>query len=86
MLFVLPLFVLQSAEQVTLICRQQTLENSEENGRPVVQMNEAQKLRKVILELVDTEKAYVKDLKLLLKRYLDPLKDEVFMTQAEVWI
>ena len=60
------------------------LENSEDESRPTVQLSDAEKLRKVIVELVDTEKSYVKDLRRLLERYLDPLNEENFITQAEV--
>ncbi|XP_022081626.1 protein still life, isoform SIF type 1-like isoform X2 [Acanthaster planci] len=44
----------------------------------------AQKLRKVILELQDTERAYVKDLNLLVTRYLEPLQSESFLTADEI--
>ena len=49
----------QSAEQVTLFCRQQ-LEHSDDDAKPAAQLTTAQRLRKVILELVDTERSYVK--------------------------
>ncbi|KXJ23729.1 Protein still life, isoforms C/SIF type 2 [Exaiptasia diaphana] len=75
--------LLQQAEQVTIFCRQQ-LEYSDDESRPNIHLTEADKLRKVIIELLDTERSYVKDLKLLLNRYLDPLKDESFMSQSEV--
>lgn len=77
--------LLQSAEQVTLFCRQQVeYSDDDQEPKPSVQLSNAQKLRKVIVELVDTERSYVKDLRLLLKRYLDPMKDENFMSQSEV--
>ena len=42
-----------------------------------------EKLRKVITELLDTEKNYVKNLKILLERFLVPLKDEHFLNRDE---
>ncbi|XP_029197221.2 protein still life, isoforms C/SIF type 2-like [Acropora millepora] len=76
--------LLQRAEQVTLFCRQQIEYSDEEEPKQSIQLSQAQKLRKVIIELVDTERSYVKDLRLLLRRYLDPMKDENFMSQSEV--
>ncbi|XP_027051518.1 T-lymphoma invasion and metastasis-inducing protein 1-like isoform X1 [Pocillopora damicornis] len=76
--------LLQRAEQVTLFCRRQVEYSDDEEPKPSVRLSQAQKLRKVIIELVDTERSYVKDLRLLLKRYLDPMKDENFMSQSEV--
>lgn len=76
--------LLQRAEQVTLFCRRQMEYSDDEEPKPSVRLSQAQKLRKVIIELVDTERSYVKDLRLLLKRYLDPMKDENFMSQSEV--
>ncbi|XP_060947631.1 rho guanine nucleotide exchange factor TIAM2 [Limanda limanda] len=43
-----------------------------------------QHLRKVIQELVDTEKSYVKDLVCLLDVYLTPLQTETFLSKAEM--
>lgn len=51
--------VFQQAEQVTIFCRQQ-MEYSEDDSKAAVQLTDAQKLCKVIIELVDTEKSYVK--------------------------
>lgn len=65
--------------------------------RPTVEINEqpeeisrvkpltnAQKLRKVIFELVETEKNYVKDLCCMVERYLEPLKQESFLSQDDI--
>uniref|UniRef100_H2UNA5 TIAM Rac1 associated GEF 1 n=1 Tax=Takifugu rubripes TaxID=31033 RepID=H2UNA5_TAKRU len=41
-------------------------------------------LRKVICELVETERTYVKDLNCLIGRYLNPLQKETFLTQDEL--
>ncbi|KAM3602394.1 uncharacterized protein V6R79_003224 [Siganus canaliculatus] len=43
-----------------------------------------QRLRKVIQELVDTEKSYVKDLVCLLDVYLTPLQNESFLSTDEM--
>jgi len=50
----------QRAEQVTLFCRQQVEYSDDDEPKPSVQLSQAQKLRKVIIELVDTERSYVK--------------------------
>ena len=60
-LFVCFFFVyLQSAEQVTLFCRQQIEYSDDEEPKPSIHLSQAQKLRKVIIELVNTERSYVK--------------------------
>uniref|UniRef100_T1GH77 DH domain-containing protein n=1 Tax=Megaselia scalaris TaxID=36166 RepID=T1GH77_MEGSC len=51
---------------------------------PSRQLTDAEKLRKVILELVETERTYVKHLNNLLEHYLDPLKRETFLSNAEI--
>lgn len=48
------------------------------------QLSDADKLRKVISELVDTERTYVKDLNCLMDRYLTPLQKENFLPQDEL--
>ncbi|XP_073685542.1 rho guanine nucleotide exchange factor TIAM1 isoform X1 [Garra rufa] len=48
------------------------------------QLSDADKLRKVISELVDTERTYVKDLNILIERYLNPLQKESFLSQDEL--
>ncbi|TRY92111.1 hypothetical protein DNTS_009354 [Danionella cerebrum] len=47
-------------------------------------MTITERLRKVIQELVDTEKSYVKDLNCLFELYLKPLQKETFLTQDEM--
>uniref|UniRef100_A0A8C9V2E9 TIAM Rac1 associated GEF 2 n=1 Tax=Scleropages formosus TaxID=113540 RepID=A0A8C9V2E9_SCLFO len=47
-------------------------------------MPAAERLRKVIQELVDTEKSYVKDLTCLFEIYLKPLQNETFLTVDEM--
>ncbi|KAF0044548.1 hypothetical protein F2P81_003706 [Scophthalmus maximus] len=46
-------------------------------------MSATERLRKVIQELVDTEKSYVKDLACLFEIYLKPLHNESFLTLDE---
>uniref|UniRef100_A0AAY4DDS8 TIAM Rac1 associated GEF 1 n=1 Tax=Denticeps clupeoides TaxID=299321 RepID=A0AAY4DDS8_9TELE len=48
------------------------------------QLSDADRLRKVIDELVETERTYVKDLNILIDRYLTPLQKESFLTQDEL--
>ncbi|KAM5334727.1 rho guanine nucleotide exchange factor TIAM1 isoform 5-T7 [Glossophaga mutica] len=48
------------------------------------QLTDADKLRKVIGELLETERTYVKDLNCLMERYLRPLQKETFLTQDEL--
>ena len=50
----------QTAEQVTLFCRQQIEYSDDEEPKQNIQLSQAEKLRKVIIELVDTERSYVK--------------------------
>ncbi|KAL4624054.1 T-lymphoma invasion and metastasis-inducing protein 2 isoform X1 [Arapaima gigas] len=47
-------------------------------------MPATERLRKVIQELVDTEKSYVKDLTYLFETYLKPLQNETFLTVDEM--
>ncbi|XP_028858545.1 T-lymphoma invasion and metastasis-inducing protein 2 isoform X2 [Denticeps clupeoides] len=47
-------------------------------------MSITERLRKVIQELVDTEKSYVKDLGSLFEIYLKPLQSETFLSQDEM--
>ncbi|XP_061599501.1 rho guanine nucleotide exchange factor TIAM2 [Cololabis saira] len=47
-------------------------------------LSATERLRKVIQELVDTEKSYVKDLECLFEIYLKPLQSETFLTLDEM--
>uniref|UniRef100_A0A2H1V0M9 SFRICE_004898 n=1 Tax=Spodoptera frugiperda TaxID=7108 RepID=A0A2H1V0M9_SPOFR len=85
--------LLKSAEQVTGWCRSpaETRRGSPTGsvasaaaGTPSRHLSDADKLRKVLLELVDTERAYVKHLNNLLENYLEPLKKETFLSNAEI--
>ncbi|KAK9695657.1 RhoGEF domain [Popillia japonica] len=88
--------LLKTAEQVTGFCRSpvETRKSSPTGSvisntsqallTPSRQLSDAEKLRKVILELVDTERAYVKHLNNLLENYLEPLKKETFLSNAEI--
>uniref|UniRef100_A0AAQ6A0L6 DH domain-containing protein n=1 Tax=Amphiprion ocellaris TaxID=80972 RepID=A0AAQ6A0L6_AMPOC len=83
-------------EQVTAFCRSLHDMNPLECPIPVSalpptagaatqrQLSHADKLRKVINELVETEKTYVKDLSCLIECYLTPLQKESFLTQDEL--
>uniref|UniRef100_A0A8C1GL35 TIAM Rac1 associated GEF 1a n=1 Tax=Cyprinus carpio TaxID=7962 RepID=A0A8C1GL35_CYPCA len=86
-----------STEQVTAFCR--NLHDMNPTEEPVScsspistlpvpftprQLSDADKLRKVISELVDTERTYVKDLNILIERYLNPLQKESFLSQEEL--
>ncbi|XP_052738408.1 protein still life, isoform SIF type 1 isoform X6 [Bicyclus anynana] len=84
--------VRQSAEQVTGWCRSpaDTRRGSPTGSltsaavTPSRHLSDADKLRKVLMELVDTERAYVKHLNNLLENYLEPLKRETFLSNAEI--
>ncbi|XP_056015232.1 protein still life, isoforms C/SIF type 2-like isoform X5 [Ostrea edulis] len=78
--------LIKNAEQVTAICRTGSEPNVldshvHHNSKP---LSEAQKLRKVIMELIETERAYVKDLNCLTEQYLMPLQSATFLTSGEI--
>ncbi|XP_036392299.1 T-lymphoma invasion and metastasis-inducing protein 1-like isoform X1 [Megalops cyprinoides] len=87
---------LKSTEQVAAFCRSlHDMNPSECASSPSPdsplpppatprQLSDADKLRKVICELVETERTYVKDLNCLIERYLTPLQKESFLTQDEL--
>ncbi|XP_056612720.1 rho guanine nucleotide exchange factor TIAM1 isoform X1 [Triplophysa dalaica] len=90
----------KSTEQVAAFCRSLHEMNSSSEGvssssgqeysslppsnTTPRQLSDADKLRKVICELVETERTYVKDLNCLIGRYLTPLQQESFLTQDEL--
>ncbi|KAM4796438.1 rho guanine nucleotide exchange factor TIAM1 [Rhinophrynus dorsalis] len=85
----------KSTEQVAAFCRSlhemnpsdSCLSPSEFSGPQLAtmrQLTDADKLRKVICELLETERTYVKDLNCLMERYLKPLQKETFLTQDEL--
>ncbi|KAF3430286.1 hypothetical protein E2986_00319 [Frieseomelitta varia] len=87
--------LLKTAEQVTGICRSpgETRKSSPTGSvvsshsqamTPSRQLTDAEKLKKVILELIETERTYVKNLNNLLENYLEPLKRETFLSNAEI--
>jgi len=47
-------------------------------------LTDTEKLRKVITELIETERTYVKHLSYLMKTYLEPLKKETFLSNTEI--
>ncbi|XP_013033703.3 rho guanine nucleotide exchange factor TIAM2 isoform X1 [Anser cygnoides] len=84
-----------SAEQISALCRNfqevqaSSMEGQKDNQdpppRPLARhLSDAERLRKVIQELMDTEKSYVKDLSCLFELYLEPLQNETFLTQDEM--
>ncbi|XP_071818860.1 protein still life, isoforms C/SIF type 2-like isoform X3 [Apostichopus japonicus] len=82
--------LMKNAEKITELCRTYSSEDerrmsSKLNGvNPSEDQQSANKLRKVIFELLDTERAYVKDIECLLSRYLEPLQEEAFLSADEV--
>uniref|UniRef100_A0A8C3VRM7 TIAM Rac1 associated GEF 1 n=1 Tax=Catagonus wagneri TaxID=51154 RepID=A0A8C3VRM7_9CETA len=85
----------KSTEQVAAFCRSLHEMNSsdpspspQDSAGPQLatmrQLTDADKLRKVICELLETERTYVKDLNCLMERYLKPLQKETFLTQDEL--
>lgn len=86
--------LLKTAEQITGFCRspQETRKSSPTGSVtssmaglvPSRQLTNVEKLRKVVLELVDTERTYVKHLNNLLEYYLEPLKRETFLSHTEI--
>ncbi|CAF0933766.1 unnamed protein product [Rotaria sordida] len=46
-------------------------------------LSNAQRLRKVIFELVETERSYVQDMQRLLERYIEPLRDDSKLLPAD---
>ncbi|KAM8953500.1 rho guanine nucleotide exchange factor TIAM2 [Pelodytes ibericus] len=85
----------KSAEQISALCRSiqevnQDMMDGNTDGsdpprRPLARhLSDADRLRKVIQELIDTEKSYVKDLSCLFELYLEPLQNEIFLTQDEM--
>ncbi|KAM6083128.1 rho guanine nucleotide exchange factor TIAM2 isoform 2-T2 [Chlamydotis macqueenii] len=84
-----------SAEQISALCRnfqevqasgmEGQKDNQDPPPRPLARhLSDADRLRKVIQELMDTEKSYVKDLSCLFELYLEPLQNETFLTQDEM--
>ncbi|XP_071291070.1 rho guanine nucleotide exchange factor TIAM2 isoform X3 [Agelaius tricolor] len=85
----------RSAEQISALCRnfqevqasnmEAQKDNQDPPPRPLARhLSDADRLRKVIQELMDTEKSYVKDLSCLFELYLEPLQKETFLTQDEM--
>nr|XP_018900306.1 PREDICTED: protein still life, isoforms C/SIF type 2 isoform X2 [Bemisia tabaci] len=86
--------LIKSAGEVTGFCRSpvETPRRASPTGSvvsntiltPSRQLTDAEKLRKVIVELIETERTYVKHLNILLENYLEPLKKETFLSSAEI--
>lgn len=73
---------LQQTEKVNMMTREMNAVVSEKPAVPA-KMKPGVKLKKAIIELLETEKTYVKNLKILLERYLIPLKEENFLSKDE---
>nr|XP_047129033.1 protein still life, isoform SIF type 1-like isoform X3 [Hydra vulgaris] len=71
---------LEVTEQVNILAREMN-GNLFENAP--LSMKPSEKLRKSILELINTEITYTKNLKILQERYLIPLKEENLLTSDE---
>ncbi|XP_033124075.1 protein still life, isoform SIF type 1-like isoform X2 [Anneissia japonica] len=81
--------LLKDAEQLTELCRtvpsrHNSVADSMSNGTDEDQRVAASRLRKVIMELIDTERGYLKDLNVLVGRYLEPLQTESFLSADEI--
>lgn len=85
--------LMKNAEKITELCRTYSSEDERRMSAAVDGVNAAEltedqqaanKLRKVIYELLETERAYVKDIECLLSRYLEPLQEEAFLSADEV--
>ncbi|XP_049621416.1 rho guanine nucleotide exchange factor TIAM2 [Suncus etruscus] len=85
----------RSAEQIAVLYKsfqdpqtdgmESPMAGREPPAKPLARhLSEADRLRKVIQELLDTEKTYVKDLSCLFELYLEPLQSEAFLTQDEM--
>jgi len=73
---------LQQTEAVNMMTREMNAVVMQHSPLPS-RMKPGVKLRKSIIELIETEKSYVKNLKVLLERYLIPLKEEDFLSKDE---
>jgi len=74
--------LLSRTEEVNIISRQMN-EISPDDERVQTNIMPGQRLRKIVLELQETERTYVKNLNILLERYLFPLKEETFLSRDE---
>ncbi|KAF0289317.1 Protein still life, isoforms C/SIF type 2 [Amphibalanus amphitrite] len=88
--------LLKSATLVTGYCRSpaesargpsptsSVASSQSQTATPNRHLSDADKLRKVLTELIDTERTYVKHLNSLIDNYLEPLRRESFITPAEI--
>jgi len=47
-------------------------------------LSDADKMRKVILELVETEQTYVENLSRLMKTYFEPLSESIYFSNSDI--
>ncbi|XP_071801624.1 rho guanine nucleotide exchange factor TIAM1-like isoform X2 [Asterias amurensis] len=90
--------LLKRVEHITDFCRtmetpgmegeerggEETTDGTEVVSDATILLHAVHKLRKVIHELQETERAYVKDINCLVTRYLEPLQSESFLTADEI--
>ncbi|CAF3949893.1 unnamed protein product [Rotaria sp. Silwood2] len=83
--------LLKNVDEISRYCRPTTTilnTNTEQiniiNPVPRIKaLSNAQRLRKVIFELVETERSYVQDMQRLLERYIEPLRDDSKLLPAD---
>ncbi|XP_061899606.1 rho guanine nucleotide exchange factor TIAM2-like isoform X3 [Entelurus aequoreus] len=79
-----PLHTFQRGRVATLLSRKSyAKEDGLQPGSPA-HLNVCQRVHRVLKELLDTEKSYVKDLVCLFEVYLTPLHNETFLSNDEV--
>eukprot|EP00794_Sanderia_malayensis_P002640 gene2640-3057_t len=75
--------LLSRAEEVNIMTRQMN-EIGGLEPRPVTKIKPGHRLRKIAVELLETERTYVKNLNILLERYLYALREESFLSKDEI--
>ncbi|CAF3588971.1 unnamed protein product [Adineta steineri] len=83
--------LLKNVDELSRYCRPTTTvlnPNTEQvnviNQPPRIKtLSNAQRIRKVIFELVETERTYVQDMQRLLERYIEPLRDDSKLLPAD---
>lgn len=82
----------KNVDELSRYCRPTTNlgENDDESVTPInptpriKALSNAQRIRKVIFELIETERSYVQDMQRLLERYIEPLRDDSKLLPADV--
>lgn len=78
----------KNVDELSRYCRPMTTishTNIEQIHEPprIKVLSNAQRLRKVIFELIETERSYVQDMQRLLERYIEPLRDDSKLLPAD---